>query len=302
MFKKLLTLYPNAALFSELPNLSAHEFYIFYDVLQREWLGIPRNELSDKELAILKTLYELKEELPGYGLPLSSQSWYNFLFFNGDIPQHPHGNPLRFIQFHIEGKPVDQEELESAIKGFCSDKSIILWEDANNGLIIEDKDQLSLPEKEFESMSETLESDFYIKICFYVGKFHEFEIDIREKFLHEREYFRFGQNTHGKIRIFTYERVFPAFLAFHLPEQIRRGLLETIFDVLKEDHEMFLTIMVFLENNLNASLTAKKLYIHRNTLQYRIDKFTERTGIQLKDFHGAFTVFLACQLFAISES
>ena len=57
---------------------------------------------------------------------------------------------------------------------------------------------------------------------------------------------------------------------------------------------MYATIKVFLENNLNASLTAKKLYIHRNTLQYRIDKFIDKTGIQLKDFYGAFTVFLAC--------
>jgi DNA-binding PucR family transcriptional regulator len=64
---------------------------------------------------------------------------------------------------------------------------------------------------------------------------------------------------------------------------------------------MYSSIKVFLENNLNASLTAKKLYIHRNTLQYRIDKFIDKTGIQLKDFYGAYTVFLACLLFEQSQ-
>jgi DNA-binding PucR family transcriptional regulator len=33
---------------------------------------------------------------------------------------------------------------------------------------------------------------------------------------------------------------------------------------------------------LNASLTAKRLFIHRNSLQYRIDKFIERTGIDIR--------------------
>jgi DNA-binding PucR family transcriptional regulator len=74
---------------------------------------------------------------------------------------------------------------------------------------------------------------------------------------------------------------------------VKQELNEAFLD----DPEMFSTIKVFLENNLNASMTAKKLFIHRNTLQYRIDKFVEKTGIQLKDFYGAFTVFLACILF-----
>jgi DNA-binding PucR family transcriptional regulator len=86
-------------------------------------------------------------------------------------------------------------------------------------------------------------------------------------------------------------------VAFSLPESIKDKVKLELSTVFTEDPELFTTIKVFLENNLNASLTAKKLYIHRNTLQYRIDKFIEKTGVQLKDFYGAFTVFLACLLF-----
>jgi DNA-binding PucR family transcriptional regulator len=86
-----------------------------------------------------------------------------------------------------------------------------------------------------------------------------------------------------------------------LPGELKQRATQVIFGVFNDDPEMYSSIKVFLENNLNASLTAKKLYIHRNTLQYRIDKFIDKTGIQLKDFYGAYTVFLACLLFEQSQ-
>jgi DNA-binding PucR family transcriptional regulator len=64
-------------------------------------------------------------------------------------------------------------------------------------------------------------------------------------------------------------------------------------DSIKEDAELFHTIKTFFECNLNVSLAAKKLYIHRNSLQYRIEKFNERTGIDIKHFKGAVTTYLA---------
>jgi DNA-binding PucR family transcriptional regulator len=147
-------------------------------------------------------------------------------------------------------------------------------------------------------MTETLESDFYVKISFFVGKFNPFSNQLRSKFLQEKEYFSFGiANLINQLNIFTFERIFPAYLGYHLPPEIKQKVMQVLFGVFCDDQELYATIKVFLENNLNASLTAKKLYIHRNTLQYRIDKFIDKSGIQLKDFYGAFTVFLACLLF-----
>ena len=147
-------------------------------------------------------------------------------------------------------------------------------------------------------MAETLESDFYVKLSFFIGKFHPFSDQLRSKYLQEKESFSFGiANLVTCLKIFTFERVFPAYLAHHLPAELKHLVTQVIFGVFNEDTDMYSTIKVFLENNLNASLTAKKLYIHRNTLQYRIDKFIDKSGIQLKDFYGAFTVFLACLLY-----
>jgi len=180
--------------------------------------------------------------------------------------------------------------------GFFTDDIIIVWENQNSGVVIEEKKDISLSEKELIAMSETLESDFYMKISFYIGKFHPLSEQLPGLYQQEKAYFLFAQKSLVSTQIFAFERVFPAFLASHLPKDLTERLQE-ISEVFHEDIEMFTTIKAFLENNLNGSVTAKKLYIHRNTLQYRIDKFIEKTGIQLKDFYGAFTVFLACMLF-----
>ena len=55
------------------------------------------------------------------------------------------------------------------------------------------------------------------------------------------------------------------------------------------DTEMVKTADVFLENNLNASETARILYLHRNTLTYRLDKIEKHTGLDVRKFADAVT-------------
>ena len=49
------------------------------------------------------------------------------------------------------------------------------------------------------------------------------------------------------------------------------------------------TILEFLDNNLNISETSRKLFMHRNTLMYRLDKVENSTGLNIKNFSDAVT-------------
>jgi carbohydrate diacid regulator len=59
------------------------------------------------------------------------------------------------------------------------------------------------------------------------------------------------------------------------------------------DNETMLTIQKFFENNLNVSETARQLYIHRNTLVYRLEKIKRLTGLELTSFDDAVIFKLA---------
>ena len=59
------------------------------------------------------------------------------------------------------------------------------------------------------------------------------------------------------------------------------------------DEETLTTINKFFENNLNVSETSRQLYIHRNTLVYRLDKLQKSTGLDLRVFEDAITFRIA---------
>ncbi|MEH7012735.1 helix-turn-helix domain-containing protein [Neobacillus niacini] len=300
MLKKIMSLYANSVLYTEQPHHTSDQFYIFYDESERNWLTIPKTSLTEKELNLLQVLYK-QVKIPSMPSTTLSRKWHEFLLLNGSMPSLSSESNFRFIQFHIKGNGVDQSEIESAIKGFFPDEVQIIWEDDHNGIVIEERRQLSLTESELTSIADTLESDFYVKVSFYIGKINPFSSQLRNQFQQEKEYFEFAKKNITSTNIITFEKVFPAFVALNLPDYIKDKVNNELSAVFLEDPELYTTIKVFLENNLNASLTAKKLYIHRNTLQYRIDKFIDKTGVQLKDFYGAFTVFLACLLYEFDK-
>ena len=59
------------------------------------------------------------------------------------------------------------------------------------------------------------------------------------------------------------------------------------------DDEILNTINKFLENSLNVSETARQLYIHRNTLIYRIEKLEKATGMDVRNFDDALSFKIA---------
>jgi len=67
------------------------------------------------------------------------------------------------------------------------------------------------------------------------------------------------------------------------------------------DAEMMQTLEAFFSENCNVSDTAKRLYIHRNTLLYRLDKFKQETGMDVRGFEHAVLVRLAMLLYKVTK-
>jgi len=59
------------------------------------------------------------------------------------------------------------------------------------------------------------------------------------------------------------------------------------------DHETLATVQSFFKNNLNVSETSRKLFVHRNTLVYRLEKIRKITGLDLREFEDAVTFKVA---------
>lgn len=85
-------------------------------------------------------------------------------------------------------------------------------------------------------------------------------------------------------------------LIYQLPIPLCKMFIREIFDGKSPDdfdEETLSTINKFFENSLNVSETSRQLYIHRNTLVYRLDKLQKSTGLDLRVFEDAITFKIA---------
>lgn len=96
--------------------------------------------------------------------------------------------------------------------------------------------------------------------------------------------------------VINYENLGIGRLIYQLPTTLCEIFLSEVFrknSIESLDQETLFTINMFFENSLNVSETSRQLYIHRNTLVYRLDKLQKSTGLDLRVFEDAITFKIA---------
>jgi carbohydrate diacid regulator len=105
-----------------------------------------------------------------------------------------------------------------------------------------------------------------------------------------------GKIFYSDKNIIAYNNLGIGRLIYQLPIPLCRMFIKEIFDgksMDEFDDETLTTINKFFENSLNVSETSRQLYIHRNTLVYRLDKIQKATGLDLRVFEDAITFKIA---------
>ena len=105
-----------------------------------------------------------------------------------------------------------------------------------------------------------------------------------------------GKIFYSDKKVMAYRHLGIGRLIYQLPLPLCKMFIKEIFDDNTPDNfdeETLTTINKFFENNLNVSETSRQLYIHRNTLVYRLDKLQKSTGLDLRVFEDAITFRIA---------
>ena len=105
-----------------------------------------------------------------------------------------------------------------------------------------------------------------------------------------------GKIFFGDRSVIAYSTLGIGRLIYQLPIPLCKMFIREIFEGKSPDdfdEETLTTINKFFENNLNVSETSRQLYIHRNTLVYRLDKLQKSTGLDLRVFEDAITFKIA---------
>lgn len=105
-----------------------------------------------------------------------------------------------------------------------------------------------------------------------------------------------GRIFYQERSIISYRLLGTGRLIYQLPLNLCRMYIHEIFGETipgELDKETLVTIDKFFENNLNVSETSRQLFIHRNTLVYRIEKLQKATGLDIRVFEDALTLKIA---------
>ena len=140
------------------------------------------------------------------------------------------------------------------------------------------------------SIVDTLSSEFYTHCMVGIGTVVDSIKDLARSFKEAQVALEVGKVFDTETTIVSYNNLGIARLIYQLPTTLCDMFLKEVFkrgSIDSLDHETLFTIQRFFENNLNVSETSRKLFVHRNTLVYRLEKIKKLTGLDLRGFEDA---------------
>ena len=121
-------------------------------------------------------------------------------------------------------------------------------------------------------------------------------MELSDAYKEARTALEVGKIFYADKNVFGYNRLGIGRLIYQLPIPLCKMFIREIFGGKSPDdfdEETLTTISKFFENSLNVSETSRQLFIHRNTLVYRLDKLQKSTGLDLRVFEDAITFKIA---------
>ena len=141
-----------------------------------------------------------------------------------------------------------------------------------------------------QQIEDAMRSELFTKTTIGIGTVSGHLRELADSYKEAQVAIEVGKVFDTEKNIINYENLGIGRLIYQLPTTLCEIFLSEVFkknsiDTL--DQETLFTINKFFENNLNVSETSRKLFVHRNTLVYRLEKIRKLTGLDLREFDHA---------------
>ncbi len=283
--------------YMKLPNVQDDELVLFVegtDQVAQSYLALLANwiqaETTDgsfelERTNLLKNVL-LENELPG-DIPLKAREY-----------RLPYAAIRVCYLVHVEEG--DNIECVEILQGMFPRRrqDYLVSMDEQNIVLLKELDSRSTDETERlgKQILDTLNSESMSKVRIGIGMPVETLKDCAKSYREASLALTVGAIFESDAYLMRYDKLGLGRLIYQLPPTLCNMFLDEVFpencyDAL--DSETLLTIAKFFENNLNGSETSRQLFVHRNTLVYRLDKVQKITGLDLRNFDDAVLFKLA---------
>ena len=269
----LLEWFPQGRLQSN-PNANENEMAI--PISSNQWLLFKKSSLTKREQELISLLLEKESAFDG-------GPWYDYLVHNrGKMPQNV--QKLQFVHchlFHYEKETIGSwlEMMRTILPNRIADFQL----SSQDYIFVLDQTQLVPVKDVLRDTLSAIEYDFSLTLTIQIGQIWPliFEESYPELFQAENALFVkwWEQVQHSNVHSFSHLFLW----GIGQKDFILPILTKKLHQLIESQDQLVDIIAALWENTAVVTKAAQQLYIHRNTLQYHIDKWEELTGLQLKD-------------------
>ena len=204
-------------------------------------------------------------------------------------------NDVRRVVYLVE-TIVDKEfNTVEIVRGIFPEKSrdFVTAVDENSIILVKELSEHDGPDemhKIAEAVYDTLSSEAMSRVYVAMGTVATDLKSVSTSFKEAKMALDVGRIFEPDKNIVSYAKLGIGRLIYQLPVPLCRMFMNEVLhgiSINQFDNETLVTVAKFFENNLNVSETSRQLYIHRNTLVYRLDKLQKATGLNLHNFEDA---------------
>jgi len=270
--QKLKSLYPNGKTHAIGEKFSDSQLNL---LVENQMFSIDKKELSTSEIGLLQSMFE----------PISQpqNEWYSFLLGQTNAPKN---TSFRIIHYQTSA----QDSLETFLSDMLTGKLALFPIGEKEGIYIEKTHSASFSIEEYQEFFAALDNDLSAQTLVYVGNFYDTQSFQTDFFLSERDNFHYLSQHAQEKKVYTLSEVF---LYKNLASSFNDvAMLSYLKSKLKAHPDYIELIQALWKNQGSLAQSAKDLYLHRNSLQYKIKKIEEEFAISLRNMDDLLLFYL----------
>lgn len=290
-------------------TLKNYHFFKVYDEAELEYVVVAKGDSEEAHTFGRIVVFQLQNLQVAYKGHYDKDNFIKNLLldnlllvdiFNRAKKLHIEMDARRVVYIVETSKEKDNEALETVRSLFAgSSKDFITAVDEKDIIVVkelaENEDYESL-ENTAKTIVTTLNTE--VMTCAHVayGTIVKDLKEVSRSYKEAKMALDVGKIFYDDKNVMAYSNLGIGRLIYQLPMPLCKMFIKEIFTEQTPndfDNETLTTINKFFENNLNVSETSRQLYIHRNTLVYRLDKLQKATGLDLRVFEDAITFQIA---------
>ena len=289
--------------------LQGYQFFKVFDENQLEYVLFARGAGDDVYMVGKVVVFQVQNLLVAYKERFDKDNFIKNLLLDNLLLVDIYNRAkklhidisVRRVVFVIETKNENDSNALETVKSLFAvrSKDFITAVDEKNIILVKELK----PNEGYDDMEKTakvildmLNTESMTKVHVAYGTIVQEIKEVSRSYKEAKMALDVGKIFYSEKNVVAYNNLGIGRLIYQLPMSLCRMFIKEIFDGKSPDdldEETLTTINKFFENNLNVSETSRQLYIHRNTLVYRLDKLQKSTGLDLRVFEDAITFKIA---------